>query len=87
MTLETVWNAFYVHLLLLHHAHHGTRLQVPHHREQSDCLATALKAHNDQMVGISQLQWAHACDQCEKLVEVEDARSGQSAWGMSSAGQ
>ena len=87
MTSEIVWNAFYVRSLLLHHARHGTHLQVPHHGELSDHLAMALKACNDQMVGISQPQWAHARDQCEKLVKVEDAGSGQSAWGTSSMGQ
>lgn len=86
MTSEIVWNAFYVHALLLHHARRDSHLQVPHHGEQSDRLATALKVRNEQMVGVGQPQWAHACDQCEKLVEVEEPASGRSAWGASLPG-
>ena len=68
MSSEIVWNAFYLHALLLHHHRKNSTLELPHNGKQSDRFTDALKARNNVMVGIGQPQWAHACDDCEQLI-------------------
>ena len=71
MSSEIVWNAFYLHALLLHHCRRKSTLELPHGGAQSVRFSDALKARNNTMVGIGQPQWAHACDDCEKMVTME----------------
>ncbi|PIL28517.1 hypothetical protein GSI_08555 [Ganoderma sinense ZZ0214-1] len=80
LTSDMVWNAFYLHALLLHHRRFNSVLELPHHGEQNERLAEALNARNEKMVGIGQPHWAHACDDCEKSVTIkteEGATSGR----------
>ena len=81
LSSEAVWNAFYIHALLLHHRRQHSVLELPHHGEQADRLTAALNARNEQMVGIGQPHWAHACDECEKFV-VQETDEGE-GWGKS----
>ena len=81
MTSEIVWNAFYIHALLLHHSRDDSRLHLPHRTEQAERIAAALEARNEHMVGIGQAEWAHACDDCEKIREVNDPAGGRTSWG------
>ena len=81
MTSEIVWNAFYIHALLLHHCRDNSRLCLPHGAKQSDRIAAALEAQNKHMIGIGQAEWAHACDDCEKILEVDDLATGDASWG------
>ncbi|KAI0707148.1 hypothetical protein C8Q76DRAFT_817301 [Earliella scabrosa] len=71
LTTDLVWNAFYLHALLLDSDHQPTLppLRLPHHGKQSDRLDEALVARNKRMVGGAyQPYWAHACDECEKII-------------------
>ncbi|KAI0694818.1 hypothetical protein C8Q76DRAFT_634236 [Earliella scabrosa] len=67
LTGDIVWNAFYLHGLLLHHVRLGNQLVVPHRGKQADRFTGALRARNTYMVGTRQPAWAHACDDCEKI--------------------
>jgi hypothetical protein len=65
MTVDDVWNGFFIYSLLLDHTERKTVLQVDHkatshiHR-----LQPALQARNVQMRGTGQEHWNHACDLC-----------------------
>jgi hypothetical protein len=60
-----VWNAFFLHALLLDHAEQGTVLQLPHNAPSQDArFREALRARNFRMVGPGQEEWNHACDLC-----------------------
>ena len=80
MTSELVWNAFYIYALLLDHTRRAVSLKLPHHGEQIERVAAALHARNLRMVGVGQAAWAHACDDCEKLVPSEDAHAVGARW-------
>ena len=43
-------------------------LQLPHHGNNRDRLTLALDQRNQAMAGTGYAQWAHACDDCEKLI-------------------
>ena len=67
--------------LLLHHCRDNSRLCLPHGAKQSNRVADALEARNKHMIGIGQAEWAHACDDCEKILEVEELAAGGATWG------
>ncbi|TFK78734.1 hypothetical protein K466DRAFT_506824 [Polyporus arcularius HHB13444] len=67
-----VWNSFYLYSLLLYACHHTqSSLIVPHHGDQADRFTAALEARNLQIMGTGQPEWAHACDECEKIIAPE----------------
>ncbi len=68
LTGETVWNAFYLHALLLDRERRSEQLQIPHSGNHSNRFLAVLGARNVRMAGIGQTQWAHACDECEKII-------------------
>ena len=68
MSSDIVWNAFYLHALLLYKQGHKDKLVIPHHGQHSDRLTEALAERNLAMVGTGQPQWAHSCDVCERLI-------------------
>ena len=82
MTSEIVWNAFYIHALLQHHSCDDSRLCIPHWAKQSDRIAAALEARNKHMIGIGQAEWAHACDDCEKILELDGLAAGGATYGV-----
>ena len=87
ITSEIVWNSFYLHALLLHHTRHASQLKVPHSGEQADQLTAALNARNEQMVGVGQPEWAHACDNCEKILRPENSTEEDTTWSKYIADQ
>lgn len=66
---EIVWNAFYLHALLLRHTKSGALLTVPHLGLQADRFTSALVQRNMAMAGTGQPHWAHGCDGCEKVAQ------------------
>ncbi|KAH9853344.1 hypothetical protein C2E23DRAFT_728888 [Lenzites betulinus] len=68
LTSENVWNAFYLHSLLLDKSRHGKHLIVPHHGVQAIRFNSVLAERNLSMAGTGQPHWAHACDVCEKII-------------------
>lgn len=68
LTTDIVWNAFYLHALLLDSVRRGIPLFVPHGGKHTNRFNAALDARNGRMVGTGQPHWAHACDECEKII-------------------
>ena len=68
LTSQTVWNAFWLHALLKHQHRRGETLSITHSGNHRDRFTAALDARNAFMVGTGQPLWAHACDDCEKLI-------------------
>lgn len=68
LTSEIVWNAFYLHALLCDKERGEEHLHVPHRGSQNERLNQALAERNLRMAGTGQPQWAHACDDCEKVI-------------------
>ena len=64
---DHVWHAFYLHGLLQDASKRSQTLCLPHKGKQSERLRAALQARNIRMAGTGQAQWAHACDECEKV--------------------
>ncbi|KAK7024905.1 hypothetical protein R3P38DRAFT_2951693 [Favolaschia claudopus] len=65
---DTIWDAFFLHALLRDAAKRQTPLSVDHNGLQMDRLNDALRARNARMVGTGQDQWAHACNNCQKIL-------------------
>jgi hypothetical protein len=60
-----VWNAFFLHSLLLDHMEQDMVLEVQHNAlSQAERLKPLLQARNLRMVGPGQEHWNHACDMC-----------------------
>lgn len=72
MTMEDVWNGFYLHCLILDAeeqrsatANLSLTLRLPHNApSQSERLRSALRERNRRLEGTGQEQWNHACDLC-----------------------
>ncbi|KAF9005725.1 hypothetical protein BDZ89DRAFT_966423 [Hymenopellis radicata] len=64
LTQEMVLDAFFLYALL----RHNIVLRVPHHGQQEHRLDDALHEANQRMAGTGQPQYAHACDQCLKVI-------------------
>ncbi|KAJ7211529.1 hypothetical protein C8J57DRAFT_1097682, partial [Mycena rebaudengoi] len=65
LDVEDVWNAFYLHNLLLDHATLDTTLELTHNASsQSERLRPSLLRRNIRMAGPGQDAWSHACDLC-----------------------
>lgn len=76
LTTELVWHAFWLCSLLQHAERIGQPLRVPHRVHQDTRWSNALDARNRFTVGTGQPLWAHACDDCEKIIFTEDAAGG-----------
>ncbi|KAK0217792.1 hypothetical protein IW262DRAFT_1463032 [Armillaria fumosa] len=74
MTGEMVYDAFFLHGLLLHHFNQHSRLSVPHGGQQRDRLMEVLEERNIRMVGTGQEQWAHRCKICMHLIRGPDGK-------------
>ncbi|KAH9829320.1 uncharacterized protein C8Q71DRAFT_718407 [Rhodofomes roseus] len=75
MTVEYVWDAFFLYSILQDHEERGTFLELEHDvTRQSDRLRPALDARNRLMAGPGQEQWSHACDLCCSLSENDEGR-------------
>ena len=65
MTVDDVWNGFFIYSLLLDHLEHDSILQLDHKApSQVRRLQPALQARNARMRGTGQEHWNHACDLC-----------------------
>ncbi|KAJ7457135.1 hypothetical protein B0H11DRAFT_1738737 [Mycena galericulata] len=63
--VEDVWNAFFLHNLVLDHGLRGLVLELSHNASsQSERLRPALHERNARMAGTGQDAWNHACDLC-----------------------
>jgi hypothetical protein len=72
---EDVWNAFYIHGLLLDHTSHSTTLQIPNKASsQANRLRPALEARNCLMSGPGQVEWNHACEKCTYIFPGADGK-------------
>ncbi|RDX47787.1 hypothetical protein OH76DRAFT_1353662 [Lentinus brumalis] len=69
---ENIWNAFYIHALMLDVERRQVPLQLPHHGPQTDRFRDVMAARNIRMAGTGQPQWAHTCDECERIVRPAD---------------
>lgn len=74
MTGEMVYDAFFLHGLLLDHFNGHSRLSGPHRGLQRDRLTAALEERNIRMVGTGQEHWAHRCKICMHLFRGEDGK-------------
>ena len=68
LSTDVVWDAFWLYALLLWSQRTEQPLVVPHSGEHKDRWTTSLSARNVAMAGTGQALWAHACDQCEKII-------------------
>ncbi|KAJ7196352.1 hypothetical protein GGX14DRAFT_673105, partial [Mycena pura] len=65
MDVENVWDAFFLHNLILDRRAHSRVLQLLHNApSQSERLRPALRERNERMVGPGQDAWNHVCDTC-----------------------
>ncbi|KAJ7172783.1 hypothetical protein C8R43DRAFT_874068 [Mycena crocata] len=73
LDVEDVWNAFFLHNLILDHNSRGLPLQLLHMAQsQSDHLRPALRERNGRMVGPGQPAWNHVCRLCCWFHEKDD---------------
>jgi hypothetical protein len=65
MTVDDVWNGFFIYSLLLDHSERDSILLLDHKApSQARRLQPALQARNARMRGTGQEHWNHACDLC-----------------------
>ncbi|KAF7341033.1 hypothetical protein MSAN_02089100 [Mycena sanguinolenta] len=63
--VEDVWNAFFIHNLIVDHNSRGMVLELSHAApSQSERLRPALHERNARMAGPGQDAWNHACNSC-----------------------
>ncbi|KAJ6448452.1 hypothetical protein C8R45DRAFT_850345 [Mycena sanguinolenta] len=68
--VDDVWNAFFLHNLIIDHNSRGRVLELSHAASsQSERLRPALHERNVRMAGPGQDAWNHACDLCCWLYE------------------
>ncbi|RDX42272.1 hypothetical protein OH76DRAFT_1363125 [Lentinus brumalis] len=66
---ELVWNAFYLHALLDFKHRRSEHLELPHNGAQTSRRGEqAADERNRLMTGTGQPLWAHACDDCERII-------------------
>ncbi len=71
---ELVYEAFFLHGLLLDAYNQGASLSLPNSGEQRDRMDKALDERNKRMVGTGQEFWAHRCQICMQLFEGPDGK-------------
>ncbi|KAJ7594982.1 hypothetical protein C8J56DRAFT_777583, partial [Mycena floridula] len=69
---DMIYEAYFMHALLRHHAERAIPLAIPHNGAQKDRLKGPLEARNQLMVGTGQEMWAHACTVCTKIYRGRD---------------
>ncbi|PBK61320.1 hypothetical protein ARMSODRAFT_897040, partial [Armillaria solidipes] len=74
LTAELVYEAFFLHGLLLDAYNRGASLSLPNSGEQRDRMDKALEERNKRMVGTGQEFWAHRCKVCMQLFEGPDGK-------------
>ena len=73
MTVDDVWNGFFIHSLLLDHMERAVVLQLDHKApSQARRLQSALRARNYRMRGTGQENWNHACELCSWVYTGDD---------------
>ena len=73
MTVDYVWNRFYIYSLLLDYVERGAVLQLDHKApSQARRLQPVLRARNLRMRGTGQEHWNHACDLCSWVCTNEE---------------
>ncbi|KDR69492.1 hypothetical protein GALMADRAFT_77432, partial [Galerina marginata CBS 339.88] len=73
-----VWNAFYLHSLILDHLESGSTLQLRHHAvSQARRLQPGLHIRNARTAGPGQEAWNHACNRCCYVYEGESGQQYQ----------
>ncbi|KAF7290011.1 hypothetical protein HMN09_01305800 [Mycena chlorophos] len=77
LDVQKVWNAFFIHGLLLDHQGHRV-LEVPHDATQKDRFKDALLARNKRVAGPGRDEWNHACAGCCWYTQDEGNN-----WGLS----
>lgn len=76
MDINHVWDAFFLHTLLLDHQERDESLILRHDApSQAERLAPALRARNQRFAGPGQEAWNHACDLCCWIQEDESGNS------------
>lgn len=76
MNVEDVWNAFFLHSLLLDHTEHSNTLELPHDASsQTIRLDEAIQSRNSSISGTGQEHWNHACDLCCWIPETTDGQT------------
>ncbi|KAI0746250.1 hypothetical protein C8Q80DRAFT_1105775 [Daedaleopsis nitida] len=74
LTTELVWDAFYIHALLLDHQEREFPLELVHNAPSHfERLRPALQARNIRMVGPGQEEWSHACKLCCWIYDDEES--------------
>jgi hypothetical protein len=69
MDMEHVWNAFFLHALILDAIRSGTRLSLPNDDVQhSERYSAALCIRNEVYKAAGRPFWNHICDLCSKVV-------------------
>ena len=70
MNTGTVWDAFFLHGLIMDSLDREETLELPHNGEdQSTRIDVALEHRNVRMVGPGQEYWNHACSRCCEISE------------------
>jgi len=65
LTVEDIWNRFYIHCLLQNAERYGYLLEVPHNAPSSFAhINSALHKANILQARHSQPHWNHMCDKC-----------------------
>ncbi|KAK0433594.1 hypothetical protein EV421DRAFT_1718445, partial [Armillaria borealis] len=74
LTAELVYEAFFLHGLILDAYNRGVSLTLPNGGEQRDRMDRALEERNKRMVGMGQEFWAHRCKICMQLFQGSDGK-------------
>ncbi|KAF9522001.1 hypothetical protein CPB83DRAFT_911574 [Crepidotus variabilis] len=73
LSVEFVWDAFFLYGLMLDHVEEKSVLELPHQAEsQAKRLQAALRVRNQRLAGVGQEAWNHACDRCCHIEQRED---------------
>jgi hypothetical protein len=78
MTMDHVWDAFFLHGLILDASRSNARLTLPNNEvEHQDRYSAALQVRNLKYQGPMRDGWNHCCDTCSRVVAREEG-NGQS---------
>ena len=64
LTSLVVWDAFFLHALILDHDERRTNLILPEQGDQASRLKGALMARTERFVATGREHWGHMCDIC-----------------------
>ncbi|PBK83279.1 hypothetical protein ARMGADRAFT_945016, partial [Armillaria gallica] len=74
LDMQTVYEAFFLHAVLLDAYNRHEPLELPHAGPQRDHLVAALDSRNKRMIGTGQEFWAHRCKKCMHLIQGPDGK-------------